>query len=198
MGTVSDGRARWLASNILPHEPWLRRKLGSIGISADEIDDLVQETYARMISLEDVTAIAVPHAYALTVARSIRLQSLRRGKVVSIEAVADLEHLDPPCEEPWPDRHAEGRQELRRVAQALASLPDRCREVYMMRRVDGLSQQEIADRIGTSQSNVEKHLGRGLKKLMDVLGRMDNRLGNEDGNERAPADDGQASHRQRR
>lgn len=173
MTGLSNERAQWLASHVLPHEPWLRQRLAKAGLSDADIDDTIQEAYAKLIRLETVSHVNNPAAYLLQTARSIHLQTLRRSRVVSIEAVADLEGLGSSCENPGPDRLVESRQELRLVASAIGSLPQRCREVLLLKKVDGLSQREIASQLGVTESNVEKLLGRGVRKLMDLMGRGD-------------------------
>lgn len=171
MTGLSDARARWLASHILPHEPRVRRCLARAGLSKADLDDVVQEAYARLIRLETVDHVHRPAAYFLQTARTVYLQILRQSRVVSLEAVADLDAIGKSSEEPGPDRHVEGRQELRIVTSAIGRLPKRCREVLLLKKVDGLSQNEIATRLGVTESNVEKLLGRGVKKLLEILER---------------------------
>lgn len=171
MGGISNDRALWLANHILPHEAWLRGQLMRNGSTVIDIDDVIQEAYARLIKLASVDHIRNPRTYFQQTARSIVLQEIRRSRVVSIEAVADLDGLNLPAGDPLPDQQAESRQELRLVASAIAALPAKCREVYILRKVDGLSQREIAERLGVTESNVEKHLGRGVRTLMDIFGR---------------------------
>jgi RNA polymerase sigma factor (sigma-70 family) len=52
------------------------------------------------------------------------------------------------------------QQRLERVKAALAQLPARCREVFLMHRTDGMSYSRIAARVGMSVSDVENHIAR--------------------------------------
>ena len=63
--------------------------------------------------------------------------------------------------------HAEAA--LRRLADALDRLPDRCREVVWLRRVEELSQKDVASRLGISEKTVEKHIAKGMRLLADAL-----------------------------
>ncbi|TDP72257.1 RNA polymerase sigma factor [Roseateles toxinivorans] len=171
MNPDSKSRWRWLAANILPHEPalraWLRRKQ-DLPIEAD---DLVQEAYATLASLNTVDHIHNPKAYLFQTAHSIALQQLRRDRVVSIVAIADVDELHLSIDTPGPEQQAASRQELRRVVEAIDSLPPQCGEVFRLRKVEGLSQREVAGHMGLAESTVEKHMGRAIRTLMDLFGR---------------------------
>ena len=167
---VSGQRALWLADFILPHEPALRAWLhGRLGATM-EVDDIVQETYAVLAAMDDVDHVRNPRAYLFTAARSVVLQNLRRARIVSIEVVAEIDRLPMAADERSPERYADARQQLRLLALVLASLPAKCREAFALRKVDGLSQREVAQRMGISENTVEKHVGKGLRILMHAFG----------------------------
>jgi RNA polymerase sigma-70 factor (ECF subfamily) len=105
------------------------------------------------------------------VAQSVILQHVRRARIVSIETVAEVDRLDVPHDQLSPDRHAIAYQELRRMGQLIAALPAKCRKAFVLRKVHGLSQREIAHRMHISESTVEKHIGKGVRLLADALGR---------------------------
>lgn len=171
MRHVGDERALWLSKFVLPHEPalraWLRRKR-VVGL---DIDDIVQETYARLAAMASVAEVRDPRTYAFQIAHSVIMSYLRRARIVSIRAAADVEELDTAALELSVERGWESRDELQRLSEVIGSLPDKCREVFILRRVEGLSQREVAQRLGLAESTVEKHMARGIKVLMDVFGR---------------------------
>jgi RNA polymerase sigma-70 factor (ECF subfamily) len=68
-----------------------------------------------------------------------------------------------------PERWAGARQALKRLAEALDSLPDRCREAVWLRRVEELPQKDVAQRMGISGKTVEKHLAKGMRLIADHL-----------------------------
>lgn len=171
MKAVDRQRALWLADHVLPHEPALRAWLGARPVARLEVDDIVQETYAALAAMDDVAHVRSPRAYMFTVAQSVILQHVRRARIVSIETVSEIDRLHAPCEERSPDRHAAAHQELRRIGELIAALPAKCRQAFVLRKVNGLSQREVARRMGISENTVEKHVGKGLRLLMDALGR---------------------------
>lgn len=166
-------RAGWLAEHILPCEPalrdWLRRRLSL----RQDVDDVIQETYAILAGMADVSHILQPKAYVYSVAHSVVLQQLRRAQVVSIEAVAEIDRVAIVGDEFSPERMASSRQELARIGALIESLPDKCRQAFVLRRVEGYSQREIAERMQISENTVEKHICKGIRVLMDSMKRDD-------------------------
>jgi RNA polymerase sigma-70 factor (ECF subfamily) len=172
---ISDERARWLAAHIVPHESalrgWLRGK-SSLGF---DIDDVVQETYAILAAKATVDGIANPKTYAFQVAYSVILQQLRQSRVVPIAAMVDVGTLEAVIEDPSPEQALLARDELRRVQRAIEALPRQTRTAFVLRRVEGLSQAEIAKRMRLSEHTVEKHIARGIKSLLAQFGRGGNK-----------------------
>jgi RNA polymerase sigma-70 factor (ECF subfamily) len=163
-------RTRWFLRNILPHEPALRNWLRRCQLLGIEADDVVQEAYAILADLESVEHIRFPRAYFFQIARSIITKHVRRSKVVSIHMLDDMTHLDVPDESPSPERIASDRDQLRRLSQAIGGMPAKAKEAFVLRRVEGLSQREIAARMAISENTVEKHISRGLRFLADWFG----------------------------
>jgi len=166
---VSADRAIWLARHVLPHEPDLRDWLIRRGAQRQDVDDVVQEVYAALAALPDVGPIREPRAYLYTAAQSIMLQSMRRARIVAIETWSEIERMDIPDEAATPERATSSQQELRLVGRLIERLPDQCREAFTLRRIDGLSQQEIAARMRLSENTVEKHIGKGIRLLMESM-----------------------------
>jgi|SRR5712672_1111612 len=169
MSGVSDDRASWLAEHVLPHERGLRAWLAQRRVVDLDVNDIVQETYAVLAELKSVNHIRNPRTYLYSVAQSIILQHLRRQRIVRIEAMADVEHLGIYSEEHTPEEALSDFQELRFLAQLIAGLPRKCGEAFTLRKIEGLSQREIAGRMRIAESTVEKHIGKALRLLMAAM-----------------------------
>ena len=169
MPTISSKRSTWLADHVLPHEPALRAWLRSHFFLNVELDDVVQETWAILATLDDVDRVRNPRAYLFRVARSVVLQQLRRARIVTIEAVAEIDRLAIESTQAGPERHASNHRALRHTGEMIAALPSRCRQAFMLRKIEGLSQRAIASRMGISESTVEKHLAKALRLLMQAV-----------------------------
>ncbi|NWM24825.1 RNA polymerase sigma factor, partial [Escherichia coli] len=79
------------------------------------------------------------------------------------------------CERPGPEAIAADRQELSRLARLIEDLPPKCRQVFVLRKLRGLSQREVAEVMEISENTVEKHMGKAMMALADAIGRGGNR-----------------------
>jgi RNA polymerase sigma factor (sigma-70 family) len=158
-------RNAWLAKEILVHERALRGYLGRFFRNIADVEDVVQETYARLLSLNESTAATVRnwHAFLFTSARNVALDRIRKARVVSLDALAEMGGADVLVQAPTADEALNTRQELELLLETIASLPDRCREALTLRKLYGLSQREIAKRLAISESTVEKHVAYGVR-----------------------------------
>ena len=159
----------WVGSHVLPHEAavraWLRRWTGR----AQDIDDVIQEAYSRLAALDSVAHIGSGRAYLFQTTRNIVLEQVRRSKIIRIDNVMDIGALSIVDEAPPLDRVVAGARELQRVEQLIDQLPKKCRRVFVLRRIHGVSQREIAGMFGISESAVEKLAMRGLKLILKAM-----------------------------
>lgn len=170
---VSLERARWFDANVLPHETSLRAWLRRRRLSAIDIDDTIQESYAVLASRPRLDDLNHPKAYLFRIAHSLVLRDARRGRIVPFEPIEDLDAVE--ARDPFsPERIAIGREEMRRLAAVIQAMPVRVRDAFVLRRVHGYSQREIARRMKISESTVEKHIAKGLTLLIERFGRSGN------------------------
>ena len=166
---MSPALDAWFVGEILVHEAALTRYLLRSWPQRDDVHDLRQETYARVYEAAGKALPDSPKSFLFATARHLMTDRRRRARVVSIEPVGDFASLDVLVDEASPERWFGGRQLLGRLAEAFDGLPDRCREVVWLRRVEDLSQKEVAVRLGISEKTVEKHIAKGMRLLADHL-----------------------------
>lgn len=159
----------WFAREILMHEDALVRYLRRTWSNGDEIHDLRQEIYVRVYEAASRARPSIPKSFLFATARHLIADRLRRSRVVSIEAVGDLGASDVLIDEVSPERRLDARQVLKRLAKAFDRLPDRCREVVWLRRVEELPQKEVAFRLGISEKTVEKHVAKGVRLIAEYF-----------------------------
>src|SRR5882757_6462633 len=130
----------WFVNEVLPLEPMLTRFLQRNRCSAAEIADLSQETYARIYETAHRERPVLVKPFLFQIARNLMIDRLRKQSVVSLESMTDFEWLNVSDDKPSSEAYVAARQELRLLQAALDALPPRCRQVVLMRKVEGLSQ----------------------------------------------------------
>lgn len=159
----------WFLTEVMPLEPALTRFLRRNWRNPSEIADLRQELYVKLYDGARAGLPLQTKAFVFRAARNLLINRAVRGQVVSIELVADLEALNVPADTASPERNVEARDELRRLQAGLDKLPPRCRQVVVLRRIEGLSQREVAARLGVGEDTVEKQMVYGMRALIDFM-----------------------------
>ena len=166
--TASELEA-WFVREVLPLEAQLVQFLRRSWRNTSDIPDLLQEVYMRVCEAAQKQVPVPAKPFVFTVARNLVIDHVRREHVVSIESVSDPDAVETAAEDPGPDRSAIARDELRRLEDALDRLPPRSREAMVMKKVDGLSRKEIAQRMGVTEKTVKWHLNEAVRALADIL-----------------------------
>jgi RNA polymerase sigma-70 factor (ECF subfamily) len=130
-----------------------RRKVGN----ATTAEDLVQEACLRLASTQTET-IDNPRAFLYRVVGNLVIDHRRKERTRTRNLVSLTNDVDVHDETPNVERQLVAKQRLAILSRAITELPLRCRECFVMRRFDGLDQDEIARRMGISRNMVEKHL----------------------------------------
>lgn len=176
MESAPDHIIHWVASQILPHEADVRAWLMRARLGRDDAEDILQESYCRMAELTTIEHISSPRAYFFTVARNIALMRLRRARIVRIESVDEIDRLEVISDLPSPEQVSVARSDLARLKRVIATLPARCRQVFEMRKIEGLPQKEIARRMGLSEHMVENDAAKALRLIMKAMAEDEPRL----------------------
>jgi RNA polymerase sigma-70 factor (ECF subfamily) len=159
----------WYEQNFRAHEPLLRAWLARRFPSLQDVDDIVQESYLRLVEAHSRTEIAMPKAYLFRVARNLVLDRLRHEKVIAFEPLVEGDASDVEDEGASVHQTVTRDQRLEIMTQAIQALPTQCRHIFTLRKVHGLSQQEIAQRLGISQNTVSAQLTIGLNKCRQYV-----------------------------
>ena len=159
----------WFVREVLPLEAMLTRYLKKNWHNSSEIEDFRQDIYERVLEAAEATIPDRTKSFVFLTARNLLIDRLRKELVVPIEAVAELESLDIASDDPSPERSVFARDLLRRLQAGLDQLPPRCREAVVLKRIEGLTQREIAARMGISEQAVANHVARGMCVLADVV-----------------------------
>ncbi|WP_053332359.1 RNA polymerase sigma factor [Verrucomicrobium spinosum] len=136
---------------------------GQVGCT-HEAKDLTQEAFTRVLSWQPKAQVTQPRSLLFRIARNLLIDRSRsRAKSHEISGpLTDEQLAATPDQSTAPDQHLAARENLRKVQVTIATLPDRCREVFILSRFGGLSYPEIAERLAIAPSTVEKHMIRAL------------------------------------
>ncbi len=128
----------------------------------EDAADATQETFLRMLSVSPVTVIENPQGYLFQVARSVAFSASARLKAERAFFDREADVSDIAEDRPGPERIVDARQRLLLFAKAIHELPPRCQQVFILSRIEGMANGEIARLLGISRNMVEKHIIRAL------------------------------------
>lgn len=144
-------------------ESALKRFLERFFYNTHDIEDILQDAFLQTWSIEKKQKIQSPKSYLFRVARNMALKELKKK---SRQINAYIEEVNPDelvHNETFTDE-VDLNERLTLFEKALATLPPRCRNVFVLRKVFGFSQKEIARRMNISVSTVEKHIINGIQR----------------------------------
>ncbi len=153
--------ATWVAKEVLPLEPRVRAWLSRAQVARADADELIQEAYCRISMLDSVDHIETPYAYFHSIVRNLLLRRLRRERVVAFETFAEIEALHD--DRPSPEQLAATKIACAKMMMIIADLPERCRTIVELRKIEGWSQKQIALHLGTTEKAVEKQIWLGVR-----------------------------------
>ncbi len=156
----------WFHNEVKPHEDSLRGYLFKNMRDYADVDDIIQETYRRILTVHEQNPIHSPRGLLFRIAKNAMNDVYRKNTRSKTIAVADFEGLDVIGGEYDPKDVFCRFDELELLKQAIASLPEKCRQVLILRKFHHLSYQQISEKMGISKSTIETHLAKGIEKCL--------------------------------
>jgi len=162
-----------LGSVFVAFRSTLMRLVAGI-VPPGEVEDIVQETYVRACQAGEHQTIAAPRAFMTTTARNLAFDHVKRAGyrtiLTDVDApVAELEGSGRSADETLDQ--VVSREEFGFFCEAVRLLPLQCRRAFVLKKVYGYTQREIAQRLGLSESTVEKHIAQGIRRCHSYMKR---------------------------
>lgn len=169
MSSACASPARWFAEEVRPHEPALRDYLRKKFPTVSDVDDVVQESYLRAFLAWRKGRLTSVRGFLFTVASNFTVSLFRRRKYLSPVPVAEagpIGAIDDGTDVP---ETICTREEMALVADAIAALPGRCRQVAVLRLLQGRDYADVAARLGISEQTVRVQVARAMRKCGQYL-----------------------------
>ena len=168
-GIPSGDAQRWFRDEIEPHGSLLRNYLRGKFPNVRDVDDVVQESYLRVWKRQAVKPIASAKAFLFKAARHLALDLIRRRKAAPFSTLSSFDASFVIDDAPNAAEALSAHEKLDLLAEAVAALPERCRGVILLHKIDGLSQREVAARLDMSERTVANHCYQGVKRCEEYL-----------------------------
>jgi RNA polymerase sigma-70 factor (ECF subfamily) len=146
----------------------LRRVVSRI-VPPDEVEDIVQETYIRLRRAVVAQEIRHPRSYLYRMARNLALDSIKKAdNALGVEWNDDANYAADISDSVI--NKIESTANFERFCESVEHLPAQARKVFVLKKVYGFTQREIASELGISESTVEKHVALGSRRCSRYMG----------------------------
>lgn len=132
-----------------------------------DVEDIVQETYVRVCQAETRDNVRQPRSFLFRTVRNLALDHIKRAEsrlAVSVEENRELGFGEGQRARDDTLERVSSDEEFSRFCDAVRRLPVQCRRTFVLKKVYGYTQREIAMELGLSESTVEKHIAEGVKR----------------------------------
>jgi len=160
---------QWFASEVLPHETALRAYLRGRFPGVSDTDDIIQETFIRILHARELGRIRSPKALLFVTARNVALDVLRGRRSEPSTSAGDLNDIAAPEVAFRAADMLSHERTLELLEKAVRALPERCREVVMLKKFEGRSYEEISHKLGISHNTISAHLTVAVTKCREYL-----------------------------
>ena len=165
----AEAARQWIETELPKHEPALRAFLRMKFPQITDQDDLLQETYLRVIRASATGRIELTKAFFYTVARNLGYDYCRRKALVPMEPLKEADEWTVDTTAQNGADHASTGNDLAILSDAIDALPGRMREVIVLRKIKGLSLREISAQLGITEKTCMAHMNVALAKVRAFL-----------------------------
>lgn len=164
MPPENSAQSEWFKTHLKPHEAMLRGWLRQRFSHHIDVDEIIQESFLRVLKAGEGRELRAPKAFFFATARNLALDVVRRSKVVQFDSLTENELSDVLDDGVSAAEEISRNQELEILTKAIQSLPAKCRRIFTLRKVYCMSQPDIAQKLGVSVNTVATQLKIGVRK----------------------------------
>lgn len=162
--TAPPDADNWFKEEVHTFDQQLKSYLRRTFPAVRDVDDIVQESYLRIWQAGLTRRIHFTKAFLFQIVRRLAIDDVRRRQVRSEDQAVDLSATAIIADElPNPAASFSRQEKFDLVCNALASLPDRTREVVFLRKFQNLPQKQVAAQLGIAERTVENRLAQGMQ-----------------------------------
>jgi len=136
----------------------------------EDAADIAQEAYIRMMQYEGSQKIQSPSSMLFRIAINVANDLGRSEQARRVSDQLSIDGMELASHEPSADREIAARQDLDILYGTIEQLPPKCRQVFLLSRVERMTYPQIAVHCGISVKMVEKHISHALAICMKKVG----------------------------
>lgn len=164
-----------LTDSFLEHHLNIHKYLRRYLHKEQDIEDIIQEVYIKAVHAAERKnhEISQPKAFLFTIAKNLALNELTKKANRITRFIDELSEETVTNSSASVESEYEKNEKFCIYARAVSELPEKCRQVYLLRKVYAFSHKEIAAQVGISVSCVEKYLSDGIKSCKQYVKRYE-------------------------
>lgn len=157
-----------LANTYIQCRAQLAKVIGGI-VHRDDIEDLVQETFVKSYEAELKQEIKFERTYMLKTAKNLAINHVSKASARKNQSLENMQALPTDLTSNSLENQFESKERFLHFCRATDSLSVEVKRVFLLKKIYGLSQKDIAQAIGLSESTVEKHVAKGLFQCANYI-----------------------------
>jgi RNA polymerase sigma-70 factor (ECF subfamily) len=140
----------------------------------NDVEDVVQEAFVKVIKIKNSSEIKDIKPYLFQTVKNLSFNYLQKSEYKLSDSIGDFEDENVSIDSQTLEEEFESRQRFELFCRAVRVLPIKCQRVYILRKVYGFSQKEIAQHMNISVKTVEAHLTKAIVRCTDFMDEADN------------------------
>lgn len=163
-----DTKTESILSVFTRYKMALKYFISGYVINSQDVDDVCQETFLRTYKSSLENEVKKPKSFMFKVAKNLIFSDFRRASTQLNEYVEDIDLVESQLELDNLENNTLAQEKLGVMCEAIASLPNKCRQAVVMRKVYGMSTKDIAKRMNISTTTVSNYITKGMCAYNDA------------------------------